>query len=151
MNDQLAKKYADETLRIRELLHQEFARQVNAASFKNDSTIQQCGSYVSAEIWVNNGVGTACISNEDLANEKARYLFKVRALEGTTAPLRIGVDNCHREAHLDIPTVSNGKVAIPLKDPMNIGNVGSVAFGCTLKDGELGDNLYNYFKNINTR
>ena len=150
MDEGLANKYTIETLRIRELLHQEFAKQVNTSSFRNDSSIQRSGSYVSAEIWVNNGVGTACISNEDLANDEARYLFKVRPLIGTTSPLRIGVDNCHREAHLDIPTVPDGKVAIQLKDPMNIGNIGSVAFGCTLKDGELGDNLYNYFKNINT-
>jgi len=148
MKEESVKEYVKETLELRNSLHKKFADSVNSSSFENGTTIQQSGSYVMTEIWVNNGVGTACISNQDLANEKARYMFRVKPLVGTVTPLRIGVDNCHRDAHIDIPGVHEGKTYIPLKDPMNMGNIGSVAFGCTLTEEELQESFNKYFSSM---
>lgn len=144
MDEDKAYLATKECLKLRKDLHNQFATKLNSDSYVNGQIISVSGSLIEAKMWIKSGRENRILAPTEMANQNTRYLLTYQMIGSPSDPIRIGIDNCHRFAHLDVPKVEKG-ISIPVSDPNNIGMCGSVVNGITLQDSEIKDKINNYW------
>ncbi|GEM_PF-3407542 len=140
-----AKSATEEFLNQKRDLHKKFSEQLNSGLYRNGEIISVKGNSVKTEVWVRNGPGSSYLCPNDLISKDARYMLKSFIIGSTVDPIRIGVDNSHLYAHIDIPGVEKG-IKIPIMDPFNMGMCGSIVHGATLQDEQIRDKVLEYYQ-----
>lgn len=137
-------KKVKEAMDLKAKLHSKFSQLLNSGKYTNNQKLSLSGISVKIDMRLVSDVGSKSLSTTDLANKNTKYYMKISVSEGNNSPFRIEIDNIHSMAHLNNP-VTNDRVDIPVKNVQNMGYCGSVAFGLTMRDDDLKNELLNYF------
>jgi hypothetical protein len=122
MAEEKIKQAVEEALELKKKLHQKFAEKLDSGNYQNGEKLKVQGDICFAEVWIKSGNDNRTLKPEELADVNTRYKMTYGVIGSPTDPIRLGLDNNHDIAHLDVPGVKKA-IPLPLKIPTILGIV----------------------------
>lgn len=131
-----------EFFELRDRIHKEFALKLNSGNYKSHEELEEIGAYVKVTLVVYHGQRGNTLGRFVLTDKGTKYKLKA-FFNGKSKPFRIEVNNKVAQVHINslnkednhTPLLTNSIIQINIVQ--NMGVIGSIAAGLSLKDEEL--------------